>query len=412
MNQPINTPIIPVKINRLVVAAVFLLITVFQAAQAYSQNDVNSDTTTSKTDTLIKYLTPMEYAFMMHEQTSWLVKIGVISKSYGMENFYYAAFEKRIAPSFTLNFSVDYGIYKEDESSGFQFSLESRWYYRLNKRIKERQTARNMSDNYVALGLSYTLFTEEHPEVENYYSFYAKWGMQRRFLKHGYVDFSIKTGLGLPVVDGSPKPSFTFSTNTNLGIAFTKDRYKLNHEKLCPVLKCYSSEKYVFKTNLNGLLYLSYANYRKSLYFTPSLSFERKIGNSPFSINTTLIAFFNHLDDTHYGGYKWTYYGAELSLESRWYYNLRRRILKGKTGNGLSANYIALGGAYRYKHSYENNMTHSDFAPSVYLVTGWQRLYSKHIYTDISIGLSYRFKTQNYDGQILFPLKFGVGYRF
>ncbi len=411
MNQPINTPIIPVKVNRLVVAAVFLFITIFQAVPAYSQSDISSDTTTSKTGTLIKYLTPMEYAFMMHEQTSWLVKIGVITKSFGMENFYYAGFEKRIAPSFTLNFSVDYGIYKEDLESGFQFSLESRWYYRLNKRIKERQTARNMSDNYIALGLSYTLFTDKHRDVENYYSFYAKWGMQRRFLKYGYVDFSIKTGLGIPVVENSSKPFFTFSTNTNLGIAFTKDQYKLNREKLCPVLKCYSSEKYTFKTNLNGLLYLSYTHARKSLYFTPSLSFERKIGHSPFSINTTLITFFNYRGDTRYD-LKWTSYGAELSLESRWYYNLRRRILKGKTGNGLSANYIALGGAYRYNHSHENNMVYNDFAPSIYLVTGWQRLYSKHIYTDINFGIGYRFKSQNYNGQMLYPIKLGVGYRF
>ncbi len=411
MKLPINTSIIPAKINRLIITAIFLLITVFLTAPVYSQNTVKHDINTPKADTLVKYLTPMEYAFMMHEQTSWLIKVGIITKSFGMDNFYYAGFEKRIAPAFTLNFSVDYGIYLESFEKGFQFSLEPRWYYRLNKRIKEGQTARNMSDNYVAIGLSNTLFKYEHPKFENYYSLYAKWGMQRRFLKHGYVDFSVKTGLGLPVVDGSSKPFFTFSTNTNLGIAFTKDQYKLNREKLCPVLKCYSSEKYVLKTNLNGLLYLSYANYRKSFYFTPSLSFERKIGHSPFSINTTLIAFFNHQDDTHYN-LKWTYYGAVLSLENRWYYNLRQRILNGKTGNGLSANYIAIGGTYRYIHSYENNMTFSDFAPSVYTITGWQRLYSKHIYTDISIGIGYRFKSQNYKGQVLFPIKFSVGYRF
>ncbi len=411
MNSSKNTSIISAKINRLVATAVLLLITVFIAAPAYSQNKVNSDTTALKTDTLVKYLTPMEYAFMMHEQTSWLIKVGIITKSYGKDNFYYAGFEKRIAPAFTLNFSVDYGVYLEDFESGFHFSLEPRWYYRLNKRIKERQTARNMSDNYIALGLSNTLLTYEHRNIGNYYSLYAKWGMQRRFLKHGYVDFSIKTGLGFPVVDGSSKPFFTFSTNTNLGIAFTKDKYKLRREKLCPVLKCYSSERYVFKTNLNGLLYLSYANYRKSFFLTPSLSFEQKIGKSPFSINTTLITFVNHRDDTHYG-YKWTYYGAELSLESRWYYNLRRRILNGKTGNGLSASYIAIGGAYRYNHSYVNNVTYSDFAPSVYTITGWQRLYSKHIYTDINIGIGYRFKSQNYNGQVLFPFKLGVGYRF
>ncbi len=411
MKLPINTSIILAKINRLIVTATFLLITVFLTAPAYSQNTVKHDTTISKTDTLVKYLTPMEYAFMMHEQTSWLVKVGIITKSYGKDNFYYAGFEKRIAPAFTLNFSVDYGFYFEDFNMGYQLSLESRWYYRLNKRIKEGQTARNMSDNYVAIGLSNTLLTYEHRNSGNYYSLYAKWGMQRRFLKHGYVDFSIKTGLELPVVDGLSKPFFTFSTNTNLGIAFTKDKNKLQREKLCPVLKCYSSEKYVFKTNLNGLLYLSYANYRKSFSFSPSISFERKIGNSPFSINIGLITFFYYWDDTHYD-IKLNNYGAELSLESRWYYNLQHRILNGKTGNGLSASYIAIGGTYRYNHSYVNNVTYSDFAPSVYTITGWQRLYSKHIYTDINIGIGYRFKSQNYNGQVLFPFKLGVGYRF
>ncbi len=371
-------------------------------------NPVSSQTTESS-DTLVKYLTPMEYAFMMHEPTSWMVKIGALSGTNRWGSFYIAAYEKRIAPTFTLNLAANFGTIRYEYGSSVQLSLESRWYYRLNKRIREKKTTRNMSDNYLALGISSAFYFNNDIEENNIYTLYTKWGLQRRFLKHWYIDFGIKTGLGLTSFD-NPSPYFVFNTFTNVGVAFTKDRYKLNKEKLCPILRCYAADNYVFKINLNGIFYFSNYNKRNTAFFIPNLSFEKKIGEAPFSINTELKAFYYYHEwpdhNTHY-----ITYGAEMLLESRWYYNLRRRILKGKTGNGLSANYITLGGTYKFIHEV-GDIGLNYFVPSVYLATGWQRLFSKHLYLDVKIGIGYQFETKYTDASIIWPLQIGVGYRF
>ncbi len=76
-------------------------------------------------------------------------------------------------------------------------------------------------------------------------------------------------------------------------------------------------------------------------------------------------------------------YKVNALLEGRWYYNLKRRIRKGKTGNGLSANYIAFGGLIGYGESYSID----SFVKVLHLVTGWQRLFGEHLYYDINLDL-------------------------
>jgi len=374
-------------------------------------NPVSSQTTESS-DTLVKYLTPMEYAFMMHEPTSWMVKTGVLSGTNRWGSFFTVAYEKRIAPSFTLNLAADFGTTRYKYGKSVQLSIESRWYYRLNKRIREKKTTRNMSDNYLAIGISSIFYFSNDEKESNIYSLYTKWGLQRRFLKHWYIDFGIKTGLGVTSFN-NPTPYFVFSTFTNVGVAFTKDKFKLNKEKLCPVLRCYAADDYIFKTNLNGVLFFSSYYNRRTLSVEPNLSFEKKIGKSPFSINTELKAFY-HLFEFPDGDQNITQYttlGANILLEGRWYYNLRRRILKGKSGNGLSANYITIGGTYKFIHEV-GDIGLNYFVPSVYLATGWQRLFSKHLYIDVKLGIGYQFETKYTDASIIWPLQIGVGYRF
>jgi hypothetical protein len=62
--------------------------------------------------------------------------------------------------------------------------------------------------------------------------------------------------------------------------------------------------------------------------------YERKLGKSPFSINTSLdLAYSNGIN----GGF-----AVGGSVEPRYYYNLKKRIARGKSAHNLSGNYIAL----------------------------------------------------------------------
>lgn len=397
-----------------------------------------SDSTLTSADNSIQYITPLEYAFMMHEETSWLFKASLLLNfEYTGRLYYKIGIEKRIAPSFTMNLSVDQSIYENiggdgPTSNGIKTSLESRWYYRLNKRVREDKVARNMSDNYFALGLDYThLFKNKdideywQPEDYNYLTLFVKWGLQRRFLKHGHADVGVKLGATNPL-NQSYSPTLLLGMYVDLGLAFAKDSYKLDQEKLCPVLKCYESMNFLFKSDLSNLFGIGFDKNTFSFHVSPHIGFERKIGQSPFSINTELRGIYSFLtyienpfsdlenltrpSDFHY-------LRIEALLEARYYYNLKQRINKGKTGNGLSADYIAMGGSYKY-NAPRAFLYPGDFLPDIYISTGWQRVIGKHFYYDINIGLEYNFEVLNNNGYkvqskgIEPRFRIAVGYRF
>lgn len=401
-----------------------VLVLILSGFAVLGQNNTESDTTISKQDTILKYITPLDYAFMMHEETSWLLKGGIIFENpFNGRITFKLGFEKRIAKSFTLNLLVNNIVYEEIPDypypikGGIQSSLESRWYYRLNNRIKKNEVAKNMSDNYFAFGLGYThLFLnnnlETSEELDNKsISLFLKWGVQRRFLKWGHADIGIKAGLSNNL-NNYFSPSFLFTTYVDLGLGITKDKYKLNREKLCPVLKCFEAENYAFKSNLSSLFTFSFYKQGLHLSLAPHIAYERKIGKSPFSINTELLVIFgyekfniDYQENTYKGdNFHWR---SSLDLEGRWYYNLKRRILKGKTGNGLSASYLAAGGRYTYYKS--SKYAEGSFTPSVYVVTGWQRLFSEHMYYDINVGLEYDADVYDY---IIGVFQFALGYKF
>jgi hypothetical protein len=390
------------------------------SSTAFSQADTIPDKVQKDNDSVLYYINPMDYAFMMHEETKWLLKAGIlIGNDYTNTNPFKIAFERRISKSFTLNAAMDHAQFDfpGDTSNLFpiHFSLESRWYYRQDRRIREENVSRSMSDNYFALGMAYTQILNNgygFPEItdENYLSIYAKWGLQRRYLKHGLVDMGVKIGLA-DALNKEFSPSLVLNTYVDMGLCFTKDKFKLDRDKLCSFIKCYEADRFIIKSNLSDLVNLGFFKYYKWINLSPQIAFERKIGKSPFSINADLNATIGYseyvTDDTYYN----TYWKAGMDLEGRWYYNLKKSIRNGHSGNGLSANYISAGGSYYYvDDKYDEFETET--GPQLHVATGWQRLFSKHMYFDIQVGLNYYFEPDRY-GNLYFPrMKLALGYRF
>ncbi|MDP2723689.1 MAG: hypothetical protein Q8O72_13115 [Bacteroidales bacterium] len=394
---------------------------------AYSQVETKVEQQEQVEDSIVQYITPMEYAFMMHEATSWLVKVSsILDNPYKGGSGFRLGIEKRIAPSFTLELAAELSrSYIQNQpwysmESALRFSLESRWYYRLNKHIQHDRVARSMSDNYLALGLEYAYFYNLHnynmeDSPKNYLTLFAKWGIQRRFLKHGYANFGVKAGI-IKAINKPFATSFVFDTYVNLGLVFTKDKYKLDHEKLCPVFKCYEGYNFIIKSNLGSLIGLSSNADNIRFHFSPQIAFERKIACSSFSVNTEAHGIFRYevstKTTTNNEPYRFHEYllTTTLLVEGRWYYNLKRRMVKGKTGNGLSADYIAFGGSdsYDFRSSYALNEQN----PKIFLVTGWQRIFGKHLYYDIQVGFEHTFLRYTTSSYLTARARFDVGYRF
>lgn len=412
MNSNIKYSLLKVRrLKQLVFVFTFLGLNIFYLS-AHSQNETQINTTTNQTDRIIQYLTPLEYAFMMHEETSWLFKMSYSQLSSDFYSFG-ASIEKRIAPNFTLNYKFDVKVtlnHDELKYNNITNALEARWYYRMNKRIKENKGAKNMSGNYLAVGIDAYSSTTFHFYMA---TLYAKWGLQRRFLKNGLIDFGLKAGVVNTLISENQQ-FFIFNTFTDIGFAFTKDKYKLDHEKLCPVLKCYDADNFVIKSDLVSLLHIFLDNDISQIVISPNIAIERKIGKSAFSINTELDLLFRRFhQNINQQVYKYVDYEMSLMLEGRWYYNLKNRMLKGKTGNSLSANYIALGGSYTISQvdNYDSPISKLSY-PTIHLSTGIQRLISKHLYYDFNIGVGYIFDQKNRPDGLIMPFNIAIGYRF
>ena len=404
-----------------------MLLSLGNINKLHAQTDSLSYTLETQQDSTIAYLSPMEYAFMLHEKTKWLLKANLLIQTENREAVRFkVSFERKLGKAFSLDAAISYngsGPNSEIFSYGSDFSLESRWYYKTRK--NEGQTA-GLSGSYFALGAGYT-YTQTSFNSQGIHSDYnsfpvfAKWGLQRRFLKRGYVDFGVRTGANISLTDWAPT-SFFLGTYVDAGLAFTRDKQELDFDKLCPVLRCHASDRFLLKTNLVDIISLGFV--RKTFIGTirPNIAAEVKLGESPFSINTNLscgLTFSASWDHAYTFAIE-----PKLLVEGRWYYNLKRRILNGKTGNGLSANYISIGGLYQGEYqTVVGGPYNYDFNKEFFgarLSTGIQRAISKHLYFDVNIGVGYG-KGHEYDeandattnqNKFIFDFGIAIGYRF
>jgi len=386
----------------------------------FSQEKTGSGIEKEEPDSVLRYVNSMEYAFMMHEDTRWLLKASLVLTKETVNTFPFSiAFERRILKSFTANAAIDHmhvNLPGENEYLlPFNFSLESRWYYRLNKRIREEGVAVNMSDNYLALGIAYTYllnYNNVNVSIESHYlSLYTKWGIQRRYLKYGHVDLGIKAGM-MDAIDDSFNPSLILNTYVEMGLGFSKDKNELDREKLCPFLRCYEADRFLIKSNLSNLINLGVFTDDKWFECSPQFVFEKKIGTSPVSLSAEVNGTFGYSEFTDEEQFIIErYWIAGFVMEGRYYYNLKKSIRNGRSGNGLSGNYVAAGGGYYFVNDENNNIV-IDTGPQLFVATGWQRLLSKHLYFDIEVGANYYFEPNRFQNLFGPFQKLGLGYRF
>ena len=336
----------------------------------------------------VKYLTPQEYAMMLHRNDRFLIRASLISAGVEWE--------------FLKNFSILGQVgFTEDLWEGEFIKAELRYYLPLKSFSKS-----NLNGPYVSLGTkkysSSVLGLSDDLGDLNAMALYANLGLQRRFLGNGLADFGLRFGYQNQEFTWNNAgnssehyevSSFIFESKTSIGLGLSLNKKsELDYDRLCPVLKCYDTEKFLLKLNFADAINLeidqNYTRFRSN----PFVAVEQKLGNLPFSAQFKVMLDYQAIDgrieEISNSGYILS--TIQYDLEARYYYNLNSRMRKGKTGNSLSANYFSFG--YSKRNRREDYRTREiryfDYR-GFYATTGLQRTFGKRLYFDLYLGAAY-----------------------
>ncbi|GGB96171.1 hypothetical protein [Dyadobacter sediminis] len=301
-------------------------------------------------------------------------------------------------------------------------NAKARWYYNMNKRIEKGLNANNFSGAYIGFTYEQSLYLRNSYSNKNTGRIGLLYGFQSRFFNHGLIDFAVglynKEAGQFTVFDQHQGffrfNNFVLGTQTNIGIALG-DWKKSVTSPLCDVIICDELIHDQFKIEMpNIAIGLQHQIARGSF------AYERKLGDSPLSLQANLVySFYNH-NQTGFYHDRFTY--ASAGLEFRYYFLQNYRIRHGKAGGNFSGPYAGL------KSNYGMNMYKSGsvFQPEFHrdetfrslthaLTLGYQQRLFKRIYIDGSI--SYQ-KTRNYgfhysgDSRPVLMSKIAVGFTF
>jgi hypothetical protein len=267
--------------------------------------------------------------------------------------------ERKISPAFSLDAGMRLQVFSPGALSpvsaspnrwfGYvQARLEPRWYYAMRRQIREGMQADNLSGNYLGLELSSSWLRDQPGGYQ--LGLALNYGIQRRLFGWGYFDL----GYGLGFVR-APQSAFFRGGN----VLFTRPRLRLGlvrvrpqpgdtPDEYCEALRCFREERRLWKTDLLNLFDLYADNRAQTLTIRPYLAYERKIGASPFSVNTELFGqtglgrYALGFGDASAENYRYRFASAGLQVQPRWYFNLKRRIALGRSGNNLSGMYLGL----------------------------------------------------------------------
>ena len=376
----------------------------------------------------VLYLTAAQEAFMIDKETKGLFKTSPL------------AYERKLSKALSINFEFQPTAVVADFYSFGAISLnlggnlELRNYWRLPELIRSGKQANNLSSEYYGLGVGFStpisngsdgLFLDQR-------KIYAVIGSQKRFLNYGFLDYGVK--LGYTENDFEATGIFEFernlssisiSTFINAGFAFGK-RYSINDETKCPIFKCNLDKKSMLKINYRGISSFTYGETLESkgekilrIDANPNISYERKIGSSPLSINQELdVSVAISTGDVQY-------LRLNYSIGVRYYNRLKKRIQSGQSGNNLSGMYFKTRGTYSttgYNY-FQHTSNEGEFIVkktsgshiNLDIGLGYQKTVLKNYYFDLGFSYAARihtFKVPENNMRVNFDIDIAVGKYF
>jgi hypothetical protein len=313
-------------------------------------------------DRAFRTMEPVKWAFKLDGAS--LIGVGNSGISQDGSNLNLNA-EYKLSPAFSINAGYAMAFSYQSAFANFEaetsvrvsaLSLEGRWYHDMQRRIREGRSANNIGGRYVGLE---GVLLNSLPSINSGYfdqkQFNLRYGVQQRLLKNGFFDVSMGVGAGSSISVLKQNP-WSFSTDQRLtiglGIFRPGGKNMTSTGSTCDILHCFDEQYKMLKINLFDVLNFSTNSWFTGFDFKPSLSYEQKLGRSAFSVEGTIGARYNYTrakvnvwnGSTTFstGSSVFEQATIDAQAELRWYYDMKKRILRGKSGNNLSGGFVAV----------------------------------------------------------------------
>ncbi len=311
-------------------------------------------------------------------------------------------YERRIFNQFSLNagiYNLNSPLYSQQQQNYYGSSILLKYFIPTTQDRLAKKTKTNLTGPYVAAGYRNYFTTSNSVDNSNGYlsgvAFQLGW--QNRVFKYSYFNLVLNAS----ILKGDHVPSYTNRNSFGWGFYFNPEiKFGAvignNNEnyQACRILNCQQDRKHLFKINVLDLLRNRYSRHGISL------EYEQKLGNGPWSVNGGI--------SINYGSFKFysEYEGITAPrihniylsgfIEPRYYHNLKRRMLKGISGNGFSANFIGLELSTNHWNFLIVGETEKTSLQSnsriLYANYGIQREVGRNLFCQVRTGLQYNFK--------------------
>lgn len=201
----------------------------------------------------------------------------------------------------------------------------------------------------------------------------------------------------------------------DLGFAFLFQKNQ-KEESLRGVIRTDLKEKALFKVNMLDLFrFVEFSPMLDKISGKLDIGFEFK----PFmalSINTYLAYQPLWYRNKSANGRSGSLHTIDIEIAPRWYFTQKRRILRAKSGNNLSGDYITSGFRYRFQGGDLDGLgmavgVNERHAPSVFAAYGIQRRIFKQGFFDINLGFGKRlYDSIHEDFFLLSEIKVGFAF--
>ncbi len=253
--------------------------------------------------------------------------------------------------------------YFEGHYRGGGGRVESRWYYEMPRRIRAGQSANNVSGNYISAEYQTFVQSDQQDDPAIIFQLFQRYhlntislryGLQRRLGRFGFIDASIGVGYQKGTYQSNSNKandegSF-LETRIAAGFALGSPRTPKSNVPFCDVWRCFEEDRHLWKISLAKAFHIDQA----SISTNPKISYEQKLGLSPFSVETEGEFFLNAYQ--YSGGHlRLQKYGIGFNVQPRWYFLQKHRIAKSKSGNNLAGIFGGIMGGYRYTYWANDN---------------------------------------------------------
>lgn len=304
---------------------------------------------------------------------------------------YEIGYEYKILPAASIG--VNIGVtnpynYTPKFAGTFVANIQGKWYFDMDKRIRQEKSANNFTGNFLSAVYEHRIrYDWRRFELSR---LGVEFGLQRRFLSQGRFEFAV--GLFRQTYQngyyqanewlaGDQTTELAITTRTNIGLAIG-DWKRTSRSPLCEILNCEQFVQDQWKVSLPSLE----LSLRK-IQLTTAFAYERKFGQSPFSVNAQVFSDFRKEFRRSYkadGNEIFDYsYQLQPIVQFRFYALQKRNIRKGTGGNNLSGIYFAPHVEFlRYTTTrWGHYQSKQHFGPGLSL--GYQQSIFKRVYVDI-----------------------------